>query len=262
MKIKLEATIPTTQYGNLRPTIEMDSMDEETEALEAIKRLWNRFGETPLQDKTGQGSRFETFTWETVIYDDSTHSYYDTEGNPLVSASQYAQQFAKAFDKDRIIGPFAEKNGWTVDKVDEMWRLGNTISTSYGTAMHECVEMLVAHGDTDYVDKYVPVVLREPVAEVCKLIPDNTHAEVLVSDVNNGRAGRIDFLVVDGKKFSIIDLKTNREMKPDKIKVYSKQLSFYADILIQHGYELDTLKLVHYDGNEVKEIPLDYEPTL
>ena len=262
MKYTIESTIPTVQYGNIRQSLEVESPEQESEAIDTIKRLWSRFGEQPLRDKSGGGEELTSFTGEKVLFNEEEHAYFDTNGNRLISASQYANQFAKPFDKDKIIGPFAEKNGWSVDKVDDMWRLGNTISTSYGSALHECVEMMVKHADTDYVDKYVPVILQPAVNSILEHMPDGVMSEVLVSDVKNGRAGRIDFLHIDGNSFSILDLKTNREMKPDKLKVYAKQLSFYADVLIMHGYDLNSLDLLYFNGSEVTKINLDYEETI
>jgi hypothetical protein len=51
----------------------------------------------------------DTFTGETIVYDDTTHTYYDLKGNRLVGASSYAKKFAKPFPKNHIIQSLTKK---------------------------------------------------------------------------------------------------------------------------------------------------------
>ena len=75
-------------------------------------------------------------------------------------------------------------------------------------------------------------------------------SEVLVSDVANGMAGTIDRLSVNGKKVRIGDYKTNAEMDSKKMLKYQKQLSFYAHILQNKGYEVEGLDLYYLNADD------------
>jgi ATP-dependent exoDNAse (exonuclease V) beta subunit len=82
--------------------------------------------------------------------------------------------------------------------------------------------------------------------------------EVVVSDVANGMVGTIDRLEVTGKRVHIGDYKTNNDFDTKKQSKYQKQLSFYAQILKNKGYEVDGLSIFYLDG-EAKWNKVDLE---
>jgi len=252
MKYKIEATIPTTQYGNIRPTFEVD--ENETEVLNKLEGLWNMFGDNKLPKRTEFGELLKSFTGEEVYYNDDTHKYYDMQGNELLSGSQYAQQFAKEFNADAVSKAMAEKSGEPQEVILKRWELGGSVANHYGTSVHDSVEIILMGGDIEKI----PVAVRETVQRIVDAVNEykmTPITEVLVSDVASGKVGRVDCLLVDDPtnptKFMIVDYKTNRELKKDKLKVYAKQLEFYSDVLTAHNLESTGLIVLHDDGNKL-----------
>lgn len=256
MKYTIEATVPTTQYGNIRPKFELDNEEEESLALEKLHSLWAKYGEKPLNVSTGQieankGTleQLISFTGEVILYNDFTHEYFSGDGKPLLSGSKYAQQFAKPFDVDAVSKAVAKKTGENPEEIINKWNLTRDISSSYGTAVHDSVEFMLLGGDIEKI----PVVLRPAVQSIVDKVLAygmTPHLEVLVSNVKAGHVGRLDCLLIDGDKFKVLDYKTNRELKKDKIEVYLKQLEFYRDILVAFGYQCTGIALIHNDGVE------------
>lgn len=258
MKYRIEATIPTTQYGNIRPTFDVEENEEDV--LNKLESLWNIFGEKPLSKRTELGVKMTSFNGEELYYNDSTHKYYDLQGNELLSGSQYAKQFAKPFDLEAVSKAVASKSGEPQELIKKRWELGGNVANSYGTAVHDSVEFLLLGGDVEKI----PTMVRESASRITDKVKSygmTPLTEVLVSNVKEGHVGRIDCLLVDNidspKEFKIVDYKTNRELKKDKIGVYTKQLEFYRDILVAHGLECKGLTIIHEDGTELKEIDVE-----
>ena len=258
MKYQIEATIPTTQYGNIRPSFTVE--DNEEEVLSKLESLWNMFGEKKLPRRTDFGEQLTTFTGEELYYNDDTHKYYDLQGNELLSGSQYAKQFAKEFDVETVSKAVSDKTGEPQEVLKAKWKLSGNVANSFGTAVHDAVEYMLMGGDIEKI----PVVIRDSVARLYEQVVSygmTAITEVLVSNVAEGHVGRIDCLLVDNiekpTKFKIVDYKTNRELKKDKRDVYTKQLEFYRDILVAHGMECEGLIILHEDGEEMVEMVLD-----
>jgi hypothetical protein len=258
MKYRIEATIPTQQYGNIRPTFEVD--ENEPEVLGKLEQLWNMFGENKLPKRTELGTLLTTFTGEQVYYNDDTHSYYDLKGNELLSGSKYAKQFAKPFDEDFLAKKVSDKTGEPEELIKSKWKLSGSISTSFGTSVHDSVEFILLGGDIEKT----PQPVRESVNRIIDTVRGfemTPITEVLVSDVDSGNVGRIDCLLVDDPEnpehFIILDYKTNRELSSDKKKVYTKQLEFYRDILVHYGLKCKGMFLIHEDGTQCVTYPLD-----
>lgn len=250
MKYKLEATIPTTQYGNIRPTFEVE--DNEDDVLNKLSQIWNTFGEKPLAKRTDMGKLLTSFTGEQVYYNDDTHEYYDLDGNKLLSGSKYAQQFAKPFDTQTVSKAVATKTGEPQEVILKKWDLTRDVSNSYGTAIHDSVELVLMGGEYEKV----PSQLRTSVERLVDAVNEfdmTTVTEILVSNVKAGHVGRIDCLLLDDVEkptsFRIVDYKTNRELKKDKLDVYAKQLEFYRDILVAYGLTCQGLTILHDDGD-------------
>lgn len=257
-KYKIEATIPTTQYGNLRPTIEINSPEEETEAIETIQRLWNRFGENKLKDNTGGGRRIDTFTGEVVFFNEETHTYTDEQGNVLESGSHYANEHSPKFDMDAVLPKTA--TSWGVNEADlkDVWRLNSEISNHWGSAIHTALELYhLYHGlgskvqeKKELAENYVlpkNPFLSKLVQDFVSLYGDKAYPEVVVSDVANGMVGTIDRLEEVEGGYRVGDYKTNNEMDKKKTLKYQKQLSFYSHILLNKGFKVSGIDLYYYD---------------
>lgn len=256
MKVKLEATIPTTQYGNIRPTFELEEEGDDVKAYEELTRMWSRFGEVPLKVKTDLGELVTTFTGEEVYYNDDTHTYHDKEGNELLSGSNYAKQFAKPFDEQVISKAVANKTGEKQEDILAKWKLGGSVANHFGTAVHDAVEFRLNGGDSEKIPAPIQEMVHRLYSQV-EAYKMDIHTEVVISDVKNKAVGRVDCLLTDGDEFIIVDYKTNRELKDDKIEVYTKQLEYYRDIMLAHGWLCNGLVILHDDGNELTTHKLD-----
>jgi hypothetical protein len=275
MKYKIEATIPTTQYGNLRPTFELENDSEQEEALSALAKLWQRFGETPLKDKQGGGVKVTTFTGEEIIWNEETHTYTDLAGNVLLSGSAYANENSPKFDMDMLLPKTATAWGVDEEELRQVWKINSDVSNNWGSAIHKALERYHNHhrlGDvvkqTKELDQnYVlpkNTFLRGLVLDFVEKFGVSAESEVLVSDVANKMAGTIDRLeTVEDKVVRIGDYKTNNEMDSKKMLKYQKQLSFYAHILNNKGWTVQGLDLFYLDQDsgwqktELEILPLE-----
>lgn len=268
IKYKLGATIPTVQYGNIQPEIELEGEDEQelhAKASSFIEQVWKKYSSIPLTINQNSGGKKEvSFTGEEIMYDDATHKYYDLAGNVLVSGSEYAKSQSPQFNKEVMIPKTAKS--WDVNEADlgKWWEMNGLISTEYGQSIHTALEAYHMYKD-----------MGKKIAEAKELefnyaLPKNKHVrdividfderfgtdalvEVLVSDVRNKRAGRIDRLEIinrEDKVCRVGDYKTNNEIDEKKLKVYQDQLSFYAHILIQNGWKVEGCDIFHHDGSE------------
>lgn len=290
-KYKLTAVIPTVQYGNLQPAIELEGEDIESlkqEAEKHIQSIWDKFGERPLVAKTTEGTgekgtytgkHIKTFTGETVIYYDqgNDHYYTDLEGNRLLSGSHYAAQLSPKFDKDMLLPKTAKAWGVDEESLGKIWELNGDISTTFGTSVHNALEMyhlyhkigekVQSAKDLDY-NYVLPKndTLRAIVLSFVDKFGADALPEVMVSDVASKRAGQIDRLsILDEKKklCRIGDFKTNTELNDKKILQYQHQLSFYADILKKHGWTVEGLDIYHLQQDNTWEVyPLEVLPVV
>lgn len=282
IKYKLTAVIPCVQYGNLQPEIELEgeNIDElHATAMAHIAEVWGKYGERPLKASTGQiegnkgvsGVELKTFTGETILWNESEHAYYDLELNRLLSGSAYADRVSPKFDIGAILPKTAK--AWGVDEISlaDMWKLQGDISNEYGSSIHSALDIYHKyHNEGELVKN------KKELGENYAL-PKNTHisnvvksfsemfgvsalTEVLISDVKNKMAGRIDRLEIidkDKKVCRIGDYKTNNELDDKKLKKYQHQLSFYAKTLQNHGWTVTGLDIFHYDGDKWVKTELD-----
>jgi len=265
MKYKIEATIPSTQYGNIRPTFEVTELNQQDEVIEELSKLWNRFGDKPMQDRSLGGETITTFTGEKVIWNESTHTYTDMAGKVLLSGSKYASQHSPAFPKDIILPKTAAKWGVAEELISDMWDIKGSASLDLGNAVHKALEMYhlyhvdgahiqeVTKADANYALPKQPY-LKRLVLDFVEKFGDTAMSEVVVSDVENGMAGTIDrLLIVDEAKkvCRVQDYKSNTEIKKPKMLEYQKQLSYYSHILINHGWEVQGMDLFYLDEDEL-----------
>lgn len=269
MKYKLEATIPVTSYGNIRPTYEVEGDGEEE--VKHLKRLWSRFGESKLTDKFKGGKRIETWTEEVVLFNEVTHTYTDLKGNVLLSGSKYADKVIKPFDMENILPKASKSWGVDEDTVRKIWSIKGDIATSYGTAVHAALEAYHLY------EKVGSQISEKKKIEENYILPSNKHiadlvldfkdkfgveamTEVVVSDVANGMAGTIDRLQPSEDGYIIGDYKTNTVLSKEKVDRYQLQLSFYAQILLNKGHKVKGLELYYITDNGWEKKELDILP--
>lgn len=278
MKYKLGAVIPTVQFGNLQPEIELEGEDLDVlhaEAMAHIGRVWRENGSAPLTVNKAGGREILTFTGEKILYDDEAHRYTDLEGNELLSGSKYAERFGKKFDKGVMIPKTA--TSWGVDEKDlgDLWEMNAKISTEYGCSIHTALEVYHRFhvlGAKVQAAKNLPynyalpknAHIRKAVLAFVEAFGTDALPEIFVSDLKNKRVGQIDRLAVldaDNKVARVQDYKSNNDMDADKMTKYQNQLSFYAQILMAHDWTIEGLDIFHltekgWEKTELQVLPV------
>ena len=214
-----------------------------------------------------------TFTNETIIYDDQYHAYYTTSGRKLLGASSYAKRYQKPFPKADIINRLTTSWDMPATDIDQMWKLNGEVSNSYGTAVHAAMELWFRYRDkgseiaklrSDDYNYALPknVYLRDIVLDFVDTFGHlEGETEATLSNTRKGMAGRTDFIhILDDTTCRVADFKTNNEMKDDKLIVYQHQLSFYADMLTEAGWTVEGLDIYYHSGNKWERIPLEVLP--
>lgn len=296
-KYTLTAVVPVAQYANLQPSIEVEAetLEEAQEmVLPYIEDFFNKYSE---KHKIGAEKRalskgrvlLKDLFGNEIYYDDATHEYTNSLGEVYLSGSQYASE--DPFDGEYWAQEFVNKYGLKEEdkqKILAMWEVNGSASSSFGTALHAAIELYgTYHELADIIDMDLKTEKRKkldaktdknsalsklPYLKDCVMkffteerLSEVAQYEVLVVDHKNKRAGRIDRLLTlpDGS-FEIRDMKTNHKILAPEKKIYTKQLSFYGDIIIANGHKLgkNPLMLHHWTDNEWKDIKLEKIDTL
>ena len=185
-----------------------------------------------------------TFTGEKLLYDDEAHRYTTLDGLPLLGGSTYAEHFGEPFDRDLWLGRTAKKLKVPVDQVAAAWDLRGDVSRTFGTALHKAMECYFKHKDIGYGLQKHPFLKNAVWTYPDRDVP--THSEVMVSDLSRRMVGQIDGLQVVGTRQGVlIDFKSDASVEKNLTR-HSHQLSFYADILEHHGWEVPKLIIWNY----------------
>lgn len=245
MKFAITATIPTTQYGNLQPAIEVeaDTFEEARDiAMPQIQEIWNSVCEPGKELKIRSMSVTEQSTSETkemtcmfsgiTLYLDDTHTYRDSEGNTYQSGSRFAEQFEYEFPKATVLPAYANKFGVEPGVVDAFWTAKGDNSRNFGQAMHGALEIygkfagLAEKLSTEEkpVSLGISPILQPAVEDFFADRQDEEALyEVFVVDNQSMRCGQIDRLVKTGEKTCIIeDYKTNGDLRKQGTPKYLK----------------------------------------
>lgn len=258
MKVTLSAVIPVAQYANLQPTVEVEAETYEEAMAKAeahITDFWNRHVENGKQIKGPSGKKLTAFVGGDINYDPIAHIYTNDAGEVYMSGSQYAKQFEKEFNKEAIAAKMAEKWGVDASEVVAMWELKSQVSMGFGTALHGALELFgkyKALAETLSKETHLhdhPIIKTAVEGFYEGRGAEKAEYEVLVVDHAKKRAGQIDRLLITGaNKCRVQDYKTNSDLTADKLDLYWKQLSFYADILKAGGWVVEGLDIFHWNG--------------
>lgn len=265
MKYTVTAVIPTVQYGNIQPSIEVEaeSFDQaQAMVMPHIEELWSVYADKPLVKQTsGDRKLIQAFVGGSIYYDDLTHTYTNEAGDVYMSGSQYAKSLEKPFDKDRIAQAMATKWGVDAQAVKGMWQLKSDVSTGFGTAIHAALELYGKYdGLATQMEKTTSLhdhpVIKKAVESFYEGRKDEkAEYEIMIVDHQAKRAGQIDRLLITGdKKCRVQDYKTNADITKS-LDSYWVQLKFYAGILEANGWKVEGLDIFHWDGQwkEYKE---------
>jgi len=296
MKIKnykIGAVIPTVQYGNLQPVIELEGEDlEEMQevGLNHIKDLHHRFSDKDLNETVKSiqdGIKIKSWNENVELDRDGDHKY-TYQDKKFVSGSVFASSFYPKFDAQGIAKNCEKSWGVDADDIVDMWGSNGSVSSDFGTAVHKALEHYFTHRGTantimetkdDSEDKAMPKhpILRKIIEDFIKMDKSkgDIECEVLVTDVNNLRCGIIDRLLItdqDKKICRVQDYKINvgaedessnmkakapyNELPKNKLTKYQIQLSFYAEILKNSGWTVEGLDIYVLE-DEWKHYPME-----
>lgn len=246
MKFTITATIPTAQYANLQPAIEVEAETfEEAQAIAMpqIQQIWNSVCEAGKELKirstsvteasTGETREMECmFSGTTLFLDENTHTYRDESGEAYVSGSRFAEQFSYEFPKDAVLPMYAKKHDVPPELIDAFWTAKGNNSRDFGHALHSALELAGKYSDLvlQLSTKEKPVVLGIsptllPAVEdfFADRMEEKALYEVFVVDKQGKRCGQIDRLVKTGEKSCIIeDYKTNGDLLKQGTPKYLK----------------------------------------
>ncbi|QRY51800.1 PD-(D/E)XK nuclease family protein [Mycolicibacterium septicum] len=272
------AVIPVAQYQNIQP-----SFTVQAETLEEARSLWLREMQVihemlgkPLQvsgpvQKTGEGKIHTCVASGTkVSFDKRSHLYGDGK---WLSGSKFCSMYKAEFPAETVSQRMATKAGIDAQQIRDMWSKKGEASSSYGTALHAALELYGVYLNTSMAVKgssesalHDNPGLR-PAVEKFYEGRENEVAlyEAFVADEKMRHCGFIDRLLRVGEKSARVqDFKTNTSvlgketiLAPFKDKVpnttlgsYFLQLSFYASILIRHGWEVPGIDVFHWTGED------------
>jgi hypothetical protein len=298
VKYTLTAVVPVAQYANLQPAIEVEAdsiEDAEKQVLPYIESFFNKYSEKAkigAEKRALSPDRVELtdIFGNKIFYNDKTHEYTNSLGEVYLSGSQYAKE--EEFDADYWAEDIRSRYGLdetAKEQIKQMWEVNGSASNSFGTAVHAAIELFGEHRElADKIDFDLKTGERKKIdtkteknSSMSKLpylkevvekfftkerLAEKAKYEVLVVDHKNKRAGRIDRLLKneDGT-LSIRDMKTNYKILKKEKDTYSKQLSFYGDLLIANGAKLSEdkpLVLHHLKDGEWVDIEVKKVDTL
>ena len=217
---------------------------------------------------------FEDIKFE---FDPAAHRY-TYEGDTFTSVTRFIQQFHKPFEQDYWSKKKAEQAGVPQDWILTEWKKLNDYANEVGTDTHQWIEdyfnqiwkPLPSNPDVIHrINKFNKIYCKQ----LHKLEP--LKFEVRVFSKKWKIAGMIDSLFVYRGKIYILDWKTNKDFTDDNhqkgtyekllapfqdhyknhLNEYSIQLSMYALILEEWGFDVGGAYLVHIGpGDEDAEL--------
>jgi hypothetical protein len=281
-RVTLGATIPTTQYGNLQPSFEIEGETTEAaleEAVVTMQRFWNSVSDKPLNVRELETAVFVPPTtvdltcWASgtvVQFDPVEHRY---SPGKWLSGSAFASRYTPDFPAEMIAGKMATKAG--LDDPAEilaMWALNAEASSTFGTSVHAALELYgrflatsqAVKGSNESALTKNPI-LRPIVESFFAGREDEAAAyEAFVADPVLRHCGQIDRLKITGpRSVRVQDFKSNATLddketikapfkgvvESTKLGAYWLQLSFYAAILIRLGYTVEGLDIFHLQAD-------------
>lgn len=190
-----------------------------------------------------------------ITFTPENHTYTDESGADYVSVTRFINRFVPQFNFEEKSKRYASKYGMDVEDVRNDWKQKNKDSTDFGTKVHTLIEEAIKNQVLIPGDFFN--VVKDIYDEINKSFKGEYLTETIVSNSEYRVAGTSDLIIDDKNTFSIVDFKTNKQIKYtndfeeknllDPIKhipnseyfKYSLQLSFYA-----YFYSLQTKKHV------------------
>jgi len=211
--------------------------------------------------------KLECFSDPEFKFDPGLHKY-TYHGDVFQSVTQFIGQFHVPFDTEKWSKIKAEQAGVDQEEIKKEWKRLNDYANEIGTQTHQWIE--------DYYNQIwreIPTNqdLLHRITKFNKIFSKQLHKltplafEVRVFSRKWKKAGMIDSLFMHNGKIFILDWKTNKDFTSDShpkgtyekllepfedywknhLNEYSIQLSMYAAILEEWGFEIGGAYLVH-----------------
>ncbi len=240
-----------------------------------------------------------------IIYRDDIHTYEGLTGpmkgqlytsgtkfihnfEPKKDWKSIAQKYCSVRTPDEVILDLAYKQNKSLEQVkvilgdrepnwefvSEMWKSNNKEACDYGHDIHLTKEDIFAEMQSDGLEVFTnPVKDNIRYSIPLENLKNGIYPELIIWNDEFKICGTSDIVEVSGKKISVRDWKTNKELKFKGFKgekllppishlqncnfeLYTLQLSLYAYMLELKGYEVQELVL-HYTRDN-KDYPLVY----
>lgn len=284
VRVPMTATIPTGQYANIQPQIEGIGKTFEEAQADAIKKIESMYSavNSPVKFETSMAAaeqapnknvHYEYSVLDNnvkVAFDENSHTYE----KGWLSGSAFAHMYAEDFDSESHANRMA-KGDTDANTILDMWKLNAEVSTSFGTSLHNGLELRGKYakaskdikGTLEACLNKNPII-RELVVEFYDNFgDDDSFYEPFVANEEYKICGFIDKLKVIDREKKIVrvqDYKTNANILKDKKALppfkgvvsddalgnYWLQLSFYAFILEEAGYIVEGLDIYWPDLRE------------
>jgi ATP-dependent exoDNAse (exonuclease V) beta subunit len=143
-----------------------------------------------------------------ITFNSENHSYTDKDGNNYFSVSSVINNYKNKFDSDFWAEKKALERGITKEEVLQEWSDKALEATTKGTNIHQLLEdYFLLDKEHQEILKYIPVISK------WKATGNSFLPEQLLYSTKYKVAGTADMLVVTKEKTSILDWKTNKEIK-------------------------------------------------
>lgn len=215
-----------------------------------------------------------------ITFEEKEHKYFNGKGEEYISVSHLHHHLIKEKNWEEIAERYASKHGKTVDEVKSEWEEKKKHGCDVGHILHEEEEKRILEKKIHtYRGKEHGVIQckknKDGIKESIDLVTlqqngNQFYPELIIYDEESKVAGQTDLCIVTGKKFFILDYKTDKEIEwesfstdsilPTYLKepvshlqecnglLYSLKMSMYAYFIKKANPELTLggIWLMHY----------------
>jgi ATP-dependent exoDNAse (exonuclease V) beta subunit len=210
-----------------------------------------------------------------IKYVDSTHIYFNENGDEYTSVTRLVKKYEPYKDWDEIAKNYAKKHKKDVEEVKAQWKKAKDDSIDRGHSYHKDQEAKYPEGPITIGDKttYVytsPLVDDVKVSKDLKNLPDGIYPELIVYSDRYKVAGQADYVEKYNNTLIVHDYKTNKVIEEESYKHwktghrmmspplnnlmdsnywhYALQLNIYMFFLKSHnpGCSIGDMILKHY----------------